>query len=986
VTISDDDPFGTEALRRATLQAWLSSPTRFREDANAEEDLVLGGYRDRWFVELAQNAADAAARAGVPGELRVSLHGRELRVANTGAALDSAGVAGLASLRASAKRDAASGSVGRFGVGFAGVLRVSAEPSVVSRTGGVCFSAEHTRRLVDEELGLHEELARRGGRVPVLRLVWPTAAHERPPDGFDTEVRLPLLDDMDPAALLADANAQAADLLLALPSLHAIDIAGAVHRRSMDDDEGLVVLDEPGGRTRWRVVRRHGPMPAELVDAAEERHRLEWSVCWAVPVSPSGEPRPISADVLHAPTPSDERLSLPARLLATLPVEPSRRRVRPGPALDHVLREAVRAYPALVRALPPTHRTDLVPRAGFPRSDLDATLRDAILDALRTTPWLPPALATLAELAPGQACVLDVVSPELVGLLAEVVPGLVTAELSGPAHAPALLALGIRRLTLADVVAAVSGLERPPGWWHELYRALAPLLDADPSAREELAALPVPLADGRTVTGPRTTILLDAGPAAVPSIPGLRIVHPDAVHPLLTRLGAQPSGPRELLDTPAVREAVERSVEDAEAGLDTRPLADLVLTLLTSTAGAPPWIGALALPDVNDEPRRADELVLPDGALRAVLAADSPIGILSEAIAHAHPRATLTAAGVLDGFAVLLDDGPTGPDHDLPGEHAWWRTLPEPPRRLVAVRDLDLVDPPSWPHALRLLATNPDTRRALLDPGGGYTRWWLAHHARLAGHPPRHWRLPNARDLAGLYDPVPVELDTNVLAAIGVRAGLTVDDLDGAADLLQRLADPERAPSPATARAAHAALAAAVLDAALDVDDLEPPSLARAVSGDVVPVEDAYVLDHPWLAGIADPDLAVAGGDPHALADLLDLPLASDVLGGEIASTGREVRWAALPEVAAACEALGRPVPPGTLTLHTPLRIRAADGTLHEVDHWVSNGHVHAADPVRALVWLSPSQLDPSQLGPSGLDPSQLGLSQLDPSGPDANA
>src|SRR5260370_3916395 len=42
-----------------------ASPARFREDANAEEDYTLGGYRDRGVVELAQNAADAAAGAGV---------------------------------------------------------------------------------------------------------------------------------------------------------------------------------------------------------------------------------------------------------------------------------------------------------------------------------------------------------------------------------------------------------------------------------------------------------------------------------------------------------------------------------------------------------------------------------------------------------------------------------------------------------------------------------------------------------------------------------------------------------------------------------------------------------------------------------------------------------------------------------------------------------------------------------------------------------
>jgi len=41
----------------------------------------------------------------------------ELRAANTGAPLTEAGVAALASLRASAKRGA--GTIGQFGVGFA---------------------------------------------------------------------------------------------------------------------------------------------------------------------------------------------------------------------------------------------------------------------------------------------------------------------------------------------------------------------------------------------------------------------------------------------------------------------------------------------------------------------------------------------------------------------------------------------------------------------------------------------------------------------------------------------------------------------------------------------------------------------------------------------------------------------------------------------------------------------------------------------------
>ena len=59
-----NDPFATAALRGRVLDAWAASPARFREDANAEEDYALGGYRDRVVVELAQNAADAAVRGG----------------------------------------------------------------------------------------------------------------------------------------------------------------------------------------------------------------------------------------------------------------------------------------------------------------------------------------------------------------------------------------------------------------------------------------------------------------------------------------------------------------------------------------------------------------------------------------------------------------------------------------------------------------------------------------------------------------------------------------------------------------------------------------------------------------------------------------------------------------------------------------------------------------------------------------------------------
>src|SRR5271170_3150798 len=145
---SQSDPFGTAELRRRVLDAWAASPARFREDANAEEDYALGGYRDRIVVELAQNAADAAAREGVAGCLRLTLHDGTLVAANTGAPLDAAGVAALSTLRASSKREPAASAgraareaiVGRFGVGFAAAAAVSDEPHIASLTGAVAWS------------------------------------------------------------------------------------------------------------------------------------------------------------------------------------------------------------------------------------------------------------------------------------------------------------------------------------------------------------------------------------------------------------------------------------------------------------------------------------------------------------------------------------------------------------------------------------------------------------------------------------------------------------------------------------------------------------------------------------------------------------------------------------------------------------------------------------------------------------------------------
>ncbi|MHA6624298.1 sacsin N-terminal ATP-binding-like domain-containing protein [Pseudonocardia sichuanensis] len=954
------DPFGTAALRAAVLDSWAGSPTRFREDANAEEDLRLGGYAQAWFVELAQNAADAARAAGVPGRVRVALDGAEIAVANTGAPLDTSGVAALASLRASAKRDDP-GSVGRFGVGFAAVLAVSDAPRVLSATGGVAFSAARTAEEVAALPAVAAELARRDG-PPVLRLVWP--ADEHPPQGYDTEVRLPLRPGTDAAALLAAARDTAPDLLLALPDLAEIAVGDEVVARSDGPGAGEVTVD---GR-RWLLARRAGRLDdaAARAEAVEQRGRRDWSVCWALPLTADGAPAPLRADVLHAPTATEERLSLPARLVATVPLEPDRRRARTGPATDAVLAGAAGAYLDLVRAVAPGARLALVAEPGFPRSELDGRLRELLRDTLRGASWLPA--ATGAELPPGRAEWLDV--PVLDGPAAALPALLVEAGFDRlvapvpPGTAPVLAELGVHRMPLAELVGRLFGVERPPAWWRALYAALEPLAETVPGAVDELRALPVPLADGRTAAGPATALLpADQAASGNPrpgdrlgalGLPGLHVAHPDAVHPLLDRLGAGVADPQALLEHPALVEAVERSVDDAEAGLDVRPLAEAVLALVAETGSAPGPLAALALPDAEGRPARADELMLPDAALRPLLAADVPLDALDPEFAARVPATALRAVGVVDGFAVLVDEDPLAPDHDLDDEERWWDSLESPPARLVAVRDLDLVADEAWPAALALLAGDRDTRAALTAPGS-YAAWWLSRHARLGGRRPAHWRLASATELAALYDPAPAGVDEAVLAAIGVRADLHISDAGVAADLLARLADPGRRPDVALAAQAYAELADAVADGRVDPGDLALPERVRALDGAVADVDVAMVLDRPWLAAVLPPGELVTGGDPGPLADLLDLPLASEITDAVVDGDGERVRWAELPGVVVACHTLGVPVPPGELTVHEALHVtlRRPHTGRFPVPAWRDPaGRWHASDPVHALLGL----------------------------------
>ena len=980
------DPFGTQALRERVLAGWAASVSRFREDANAEDDYALTGYHDRLVVELAQNAADAAARAGVPGSLLLRLRDDVLTAANTGAPLDAAGVESLSTLRASAKRDS-DATVGRFGVGFAAVVALSDEPSLVSTTGSVRWSRDRTRELALALPQLGDEVAARGGSVPVLRL--PFATEGAPPTGYDSAVTLPLRD--ADAHDLAVRLLAAVDptLLLTLPGLTRIDVDLDGVQRTLVAEPGpdgdTVVVDD-GNALRWRVVRASGALSAELLAdrPAEERLRTSWQVLWAVCLDVDGHVQNLPVRVppaVRAPTVTDEVLGLPALLSASLPLDPSRRHVAAGALRDTVLRHAAVAYTALVRSLPADVGVlSLVP-VGLPLGEVDGVLRDLLSERLPETSFLPPAVDAGMTLRPRDAVVLDLASPALVEVLAEVVPGLLPAAWSGRASAAALQTLGVRRLRLADVVDALGGVRREPAWWYALYAALAEAVPAGRD-RDDLGALPVPLADGRLVTGARGLVL--PGSAALPvglERLGVRVVDAVAAHPLLLSLGAVAAAPRELLDDGRLRAAVDESL-DAD---DPDDIAEVVLALVAAAGismSELPWLGRLALTADDGDLLPAEELLLPGGAWAAMVVDDAPFGTVSAALVERWGAETLVAAGVLDVFAtvadtdVVVDADET--DHQLDAEDLWLDALldrlPEtdlPPTlvELTAVRDLELVRGDAWPQALVLLASAA-FRHRVVDPAWvltadgrrvgvpSYTAWWLSRYARLAGRPLGALRLSTADELDGLLDPVELPLDELFLRAIGVRASLDelLTDPAAADGLLAVMGERAAGLDAATLARVYAGIARH------GGPEQPPARLPARVAGATVVVDAsiAVVVDAPDLLPLlgSRPVLPVDAASAFDLAEALDVALASEL--GEFLVDGEPLvtyKWSEVPGVERALQRAGLDQPPTARVLaYQRLLVHDADGALAEVG-WRSiagDDHVRAGDSAalgRALAW-----------------------------------
>jgi hypothetical protein len=272
---------------------------------------------------------------------------------------------------------------------------------------------------------------------------------------------------------------------------------------------------------------------------------------------------------------------------------------------------------------------------------------------------------------------------------------------------------------------------------------------------------------------------------------------------------------------------------------------------------------------------------------------------------------------------------------------------------LAAVRDLELVT--RWPRALEMLAGTglraavARPIRVLTDDGRpvdlpSYTSWWLSRHPVLDGRRPADLATGGGL-LAGLYEPAPVDKDTEFLVGIGVRT--TFDALLGAPggpdELLERLADPERPVSGPQLTALYTALSE------IPAEHVAPPATVRAwQDGELVVIEAAeiVVIDAPDLLPLLDGRsyLAVPADAAGPLADLLDIDLVSEAISGAVSSEGQpqpvpDVIRQLLPEC------------PDTYIEHDELILD--DGV--EVSWRVIDGVPHASTfdgMARALAWV----------------------------------
>jgi hypothetical protein len=225
-----------------TLNAYRSQPHLVRRDAKQEEYNARGGYARRQLFELAQNSADALS-GSKGGRILIRLTRHHLYCADEGRPIDKPGVTALMFAYLSSKRG--TDEIGRFGLGFKSVLRVTDAPEFFSRSGSFRFDRERAARLV-------KNIAPDAESYPVLSLpetIAPDSEMEHDPIlrglmGWASNiVRLPLKE---------GAHENLESQIEHFPAAFLLFVEHVSELTLQNDNRGMVRTVRPGGLTATR--------------------------------------------------------------------------------------------------------------------------------------------------------------------------------------------------------------------------------------------------------------------------------------------------------------------------------------------------------------------------------------------------------------------------------------------------------------------------------------------------------------------------------------------------------------------------------------------------------------------------------------------------------------------------------------------------------------------------------------------------------------
>ena len=237
---------------KKSFDSYQAQPRLITEHANQEYDTAHAGYAHRQLFELVQNSADSLLEAQNGKSVLIRLTEGFLYCADDGTPVDEDGITGLMFARMSSKRN--TGAIGRFGLGFKSVLRVTDAPEFYSRP--VSFRFDGTRAAEQIAKVSHAE------RYPVLRLPEPIDPHkERETDEELNElmswatniVRLPL----KPGAhndLARQIRKFPPEFLLFVDHVRYLTLEDGVLSRDfmLQNGDGELHLDTGEGFSRWR--------------------------------------------------------------------------------------------------------------------------------------------------------------------------------------------------------------------------------------------------------------------------------------------------------------------------------------------------------------------------------------------------------------------------------------------------------------------------------------------------------------------------------------------------------------------------------------------------------------------------------------------------------------------------------------------------------------------------------------------------------------